>query len=495
MQKRVYQLKYITVTFITVLAFDAYTQPIVRLSLKEAIGLAQKNSLDYKIAMNLARASYWNFQAYKSGFLPKLSLNGTLPDYYRTINAITLPNGQNAFISQNVANSNLNLNLSQNIGLTGGNISVGSSLRRIDNFGNIKEKAYTSVPFTFSYFQNNLVYNNFKWQKKIEPLRLQEAQRNYLENLETISYNTIGRYFELLLAEVQIKLDRQNFKNVDTLVKITQARFEIGTVQLNDVLQSKVSLLNAKKALSNSTLALETAQQNLVRFLNPDKSVRIEPILPDTLIFFDIAPDLALEKAKGNRKFIIEFQRRRLEAEQAIARTKSETGPSIYLRANVGVTQRGNTFTQSYSDLLRNQSVSIGFYIPLVDWGVNKSNRKRAEANLELEINTIAQQELSTEQEIYYQIMKWSMQKEQLDISKETSELAQRRYNIAKQKYSLGSITYTDFNNAQLDKDRAVTDYIYQIQNYWSLYYLIRRLTLFDFESNKNIEFTNLAFD
>lgn len=472
-----------------------FAQQNHKLSLGEAIQLAQKNSLDYKIAMNLARSSYWNFQAYKSGFFPKLSLNGTLPDYYRTINAITLPNGQNAFISQNVANSNLNLNLSQNIGLTGGNISVGSSLRRIDNFGNIKEKAYTSVPFTFSYFQNNLFYNNFKWQKKIEPLRLQEAEKSYLENLETISYNTVGKYFELLLAEVQIKLDRQNFKNIDTLVKITQARFEIGTVQLNDVLQSKVSLLNAKKAVSNSTLALETAHQNLVRFLNPDKSVRIEPILPDTLFFFDIAPDLALEKAKGNRKFTIEFQRRRLEAEQAIARTKSETGPSINLRANVGVTQRGNTFTQSYSDLLRNQSVSIGFYIPLVDWGVNKSNRKRAEANLELEINTIAQQELSTEQEIYYQIMKWSMQKEQLDISKETSELAQRRYNIAKQKYSLGSISYTDFNNAQLDKDRAVTDYIYNIQNYWSLYYLIRRLTLFDFESNKNIEFTDLAFD
>ena len=495
MQKRVYQLKYIIVTFITVLAFDAYTQPIVRLSLKEAIGLAQKNSLDYKIAKNMAKSSYWNFQAYKSDFLPKLSLNGSIPNYYRTINLITLPTGENDFVSQNVANSSLNLNLSQNIGLTGGRISMSSSLQRIDNFGQFDNTSYNSVPFSLSYFQNNLFYNEFKWQKKIQPLRLLEAQREYLENLESISYLTTNKYFDLLSAQQQIKLDQQNLKNIDTLVKITQARFEIGTVQLNNVLQSKVSLLNAKQAVANSTLALETAKQNFMRFLNLNKSEDMELQLPDSVIFFTINPTLALEKAKSNRKFIVEFQRRRLEAEQAIAKTKSETGPTLNIRANLGLTQTGNSFNQTYADLLRNQSVTLAFYIPLLDWGVNRSNRKRAEANLELENNNIEQMEVSAEQEIYYQTMKWSMQKEQMLISREASSLAQQRYDISKQKYTVGSLSYTDFNNAQLDKDRAITDYMINLRNYWALYYLIRRLTLFDFESNKNIEFTDLAFD
>src|SRR5690606_11980161 len=131
---------------------------------------------------------------------------------------------------------------------------------------------------------------------------------------------------------------------------------------------------------------------------------------------------------------------------------------------------------------------------PLVDWGVNKSNRKRAEANLELEENYIAQQQLSAEQEIHYQIMKWEMQQEQMNIAKEASELAQQRYDMAIQKYSLGSIRCTDSNNAQLDKDRAVNDYLNNLQDYWSLYYLIRRLTLFDFEQNKEIEFQDFDF-
>ena len=355
-------------------------------------------------------------------------------------------------------------------------------LQRIDNFGTFRNTAYTSIPFSLSYYQSNLFYNNFKWQKKIEPLRLQEAQRGYIENLEIISYNTTEKYFELLLADVQLKLDQQNLKNIDTLIKITQSRFEIGTVQLNDVLQSKVSLLTAKKAIASSLLRLEVTKQNLVRFLNLSKEDSLELILPSEMINFKVSPEIALEKAQNNSKFVVEIQRQRLEADL------------LMLAQILGLTQRGNTFVQSYEDLLRNQSVSIGFNIPLIDWGINKSNRKRSEANLELMNNNIAQQRLSIEQEVYYQVMKWTMQQEQMDIAKEASELSQQRYDIAKQKYSLGSISYTDFNNAQLDKDRAVIDYINNLNTYWSLYYLIRRLTLFDFEKNKKIELRDMNF-
>lgn len=470
-------------------------QTFMDLSLQTAIQLAQKNSLDYKIAVYMARSSYWNYNAYKAGFLPKLSLNGTLPDYYRTINMITLPNGKNDFVSQNVANSSLNLNVSQNIAITGGSIAASSSLQRIDNMGKLSNTAYTSVPFSLSYFQDNLFYNPFKWKKQIEPLKLQESQREYIENLEDISYKTINKYFSLLLASVQLKLDKQNFKNIDTLLKITQSRFEIGTVNLNDVLQAKVSLLNAKKSLANSTLSLETAEQGFVRFLNLDKGQKINLAAPDSLSFFEIENNKALQQAKENRKYAIAFKRRILQAKESITRTKSETGPSINIRANLGLTQTGSMLQNSYTDLLRNQSVTIGFYIPLINWEVNKSNRKRAQANLDLENTNIAQEELTNEQEISSEVMKWGMQKEQMEISAETSKLAQQRYDISRQKYSLGSISYTDFNNAQMEKDRAITDYINNLRNYWLMYYMIRKITLYDFEKNKKIELSDILFE
>jgi outer membrane protein TolC len=319
-------------------------------------------------------------------------------------------------------------------------------------------------------------------------LKLLEAQRTYLENLENISYNTVSQYFDLLLAYTQLRLDQQNLRNIDTLVKITQARYEIGTAQLNDVLQTKVSLLDAKTSMANSTLSLQNAHQNLIRFLNLDRSTKVELTIPDSLLFFEITPEIALEKAQKSREYIIEFKRRRLEAEQAIARTKAETGPQINIRANIGSTQTGSTIGQAYNTLLTTQALTIGFNIPIIDWGVNKSNRKRAEANLAMELNQIAQGELSAEQELYYQVAKWDMQQQQIEIAKSARDLAEQRYKIARQKYVLGSLSFTDFNNAQFGRDRAVTDYISNLRNYWSMFYLLRRLTLYDFSANKTIE-------
>jgi len=457
------------------------------MSLSDALKLAKVQSLDQKIAYNISQSAYWIYQSYKAGFLPKLSLSGNLPDYYRSINPITLPDGQNQFIGQNVSNASLYLNLTQNIPATGGTLSIGSSLLRIDNFGNFRNTNYTAVPITLNYNQQNLFYNDFKWQRKIQPLKLKEEQRGYLENMENISITTVNYYFTMLMANIQLSLDQQNLKNIDTLVKITKARFEIGTVQLNDVLQSEVSLLKAKRSLYNSTLGLSSATQNLIRYLDLAKGDSLELILPDTLSFFDISKDLALAKAKQNRKFVIEFQRRRLEAEQNEHRTRAESSPVINLRLNIGFTQTGNDLGKSYNDLLRNQALTASIYVPILDWGVNRSNKRRAEANIQLENNNIAQQELLIEQEIDYQIGRWNTQKAQMKIAVETKELSLKRYGIAKQKYALGTLSFTDFNNAQLDKDRAMTDYISMLQNYWSLYFLIRRLTLYDFEKQKNI--------
>lgn len=174
---------------------------------------------------------------------------------------------------------------------------------------------------------------------------------------------------------------------------------------------------------------------------------------------------------------------------------KSQTGPSIDLRANLGLTQTGNTIDRSYADLLRNQSVTLGFYIPLIDWGVNRSNKKRAQANLDLQKASVSQTELNAEQQVVSNIMLWNMQQEQMQISAERSTLAQQRYDMLKQKYALGSISYTDFNNAQLEKDGAINSYIYNLRTYWTAYYTIRSLTLYDFENQKKIQLADLSFD
>lgn len=462
-------------------------QTLIKLTLFDAVKIAQTSSLDYKIAMNSYKSSFWNYQNFRSSFLPKLGLKGVLPQYYRTINAITLPAGEVAFVSQNVSTSSAYLNVTQNIPLTGGILTAGSSLSRIDNFGNYRNRNYTSIPLSLNYTQGSLFYNDYKWQKKIEPLRLTESRKAFAENMESISYNTVNQFFDLLLTSVRLKLDKQNLKNIDTLLKITQARFDIGTVQLNELLQIKLSFLNAKTALNNSAQALDIAQQNICHFLNIEPGFDVQS--PDSLVFFRITKEAALEKARSNRKYITEFQRRLIEAQQAIAKTKAETGPQITLSANIGLAQTSNTITQAYQNLLSNQLVTVGFDLPLLDWGVNKSNRKRAEENLALETNRIKQENLSYEQEIISKVLNWNKDQEQLTIALEALKIAEQRYEVARQKYALGTLNFTEFNNSQLDKDNSAIEYINNLKDFWNTYFYIRKITLFDFSTNLNIEY------
>ena len=71
-------------------------------------------------------------------------------------------------------------------------------------YGDNSSTGFAVVPFSINYSQNSLFYNEFKWNKKIEPLLYEEAKRDFIENMEQISLNTSRRYFALLKAQSSI---------------------------------------------------------------------------------------------------------------------------------------------------------------------------------------------------------------------------------------------------------------------------------------------------
>ena len=62
-----------------------------------------------------------------------------------------------------------------------------------------------------------------------------------------------------------------------------------------------------------------------------------------------------------------------------------------------------------------------------------------------------------------------------------------QRYEMVMERFINGTADVTDLNTAQSEKDEAANRYIQELNNYWSYYYNIRRLTLFDYISRTNI--------
>jgi outer membrane protein TolC len=110
-----------------------------------------------------------------------------------------------------------------------------------------------------------------------------------------------------------------------------------------------------------------------------------------------------------------------------------------------------------------------------------------AESNEELIKTSVEQERIDFDQEIFLKVMQFNMQARQLNIAAKSDTVAQKRFEVTKQRYLIGTIDITELNIAQADKDNNRKAYIMALQSYWSNYYDIRRLTLFDFQRNKRI--------
>jgi len=457
-----------------------------KIKLDEAILLAKKKSPEYKALMNQSQASYWRNRNYIAEFLPQFKLIARVPEYSNSITKITNDQGQDVFVGQNQSRLDARLAVEQQVPYTGGTFSLNTHLQRIDRYGDNKSTSYSVIPFSINYFQNSLFYNPFKWDKKIEPLVYEEAKRDFIEKMEEISISTCSRYFGLLKAQVQLNIAMNNLHNQDTLYQIAQGRFRIGKIAENELLQMELSKLNSKNTVTTNTILLKRTSQNLARFLELDTE-SIELDIPEKLSDFTVSVEKALEEAQSNRKAVIAFRRRRLEAEKRLAQVKGSNRLEIDVRANFGLNRSSDDFNTLFQDYDQQQNLVINLGIPIFDWGVSKSKRKMAEADLGLTETYIEQDQQAFEQEIYLHTLNWSNQKDFLETAEKAKEVATKSYELTKKRYILGKITIRDLNLSQQEKDRAVVKYLNSLESFWIDYYLLRKLTLYDFVEDKKI--------
>jgi len=479
MNKIIYQVIIILLVTNSALAQKVY-------SLKEVIEIAKSQSPAYKRSETRKENRYWQYRVFKSNYVPQLSLRGVLPGYDNSVSAVEQNDGSFEFIPRTINNSNVNLNLEQQIGLTGGRVFLRSSIDRFDDF-NTNNFSYGSDPLSIGLEQPLFAFNRLKWDKMIEPLRYEESKREYVEEFEQISKDVSTLFFDLLSAQVGLQIAQQNLGNNDTIYKIAQGRYELGKIPENELLQLELNLMNSRQAVAQSSLDLETGQLAIKSYLGLNAQGDLDLIVPGQIPIFIINPDKALDEALKNRQEAIAFKRRLIEANSEVARARGETGLDMNLSGSFGLTNQANNLPDIYVRPEDQQRVRLSFSIPIVDWGRQKARVRTAEANYQLVQYTVEQEKVNFEQEVYTQVKTLEMLRDQVAITQKADDISQRRYNISKNRYLIGKISITDLSLALTEKDQAKRDYINSLGNFWQAYYNLRQLTLYDFEQNTRL--------
>ena len=122
-----------------------------------------------------------------------------------------------------------------------------------------------------------------KWNRRIEPVRYAEAKAAFITATEEVTMRAITYYFNLLLAEENLGTARQNLSNADHLYKVALAKREMGQISENELLQLKLSALNAKASLTEAESDLNAKMFQLRAFLGVGEDENLRPVIPETV--------------------------------------------------------------------------------------------------------------------------------------------------------------------------------------------------------------------
>jgi outer membrane protein TolC len=450
------------------------------LTLKRAIEIARTQSPDAWVARHSFRSQYWNYCYYKANYLPSLTFTST-PNFNHRINAITLEDGTSKYLQQNQLMTDANLSLTQNITLTGGALFLQTGLQRLDILNN-DTHSYKSNPVLIGYQQALWGYNNLKWDRKIEPIRFEEAKKTYVETMEMVSVKATKLFFDLARAQTNLDISTFNYIHADTLYIFAQGRYEIGTISENEMLQLEIDRLTEESNMLNAQLEVDDYMQELRAYLGIKESVPILASAEGETPQFTVDINLALQWAFANHPDILTINRRKLESESSVAYAKATTGLRADIYAMFGLTQTGNEINTSYKNPLNQQYIELGIRLPILDWGRGKGQVRVAQSRRDM-IFTQEEQNLSNfEQNVQKIVKQFNLQTGKVLIAAKTDQTAERRNEVARKLYLLGKSSILDLNASILQKDTAKRNYINSLYNFWSLFYTLRSLTLYDFE-------------
>lgn len=469
------------------LSAAAEDSAVLSLSLTDVMARARRNSVDAEVALNQLKSAYWGYRSYRAELLPEISLNATLPSYRKQYSSYMESNGSYSFVPNNYLQMNGELSVMQNIWLTGGKVSVNTSLDFYRQLGSGSYNRFMSIPVAITLTQPIFGVNTLKWDRRIEPVRYAEAKARFLSATEDVARQAISLYFSLLMARENHRIAQQNLENSKKLYDVAKVKREMGQISQNDLLQMELNLLNAKTEMTDCESSLKSNMFSLRSFLDYGENVDILPEIPLDVPKVEIAYADALEKAQSNNQFAKNMLRRQLEADYEVAKAKGAQR-EINLFAQLGYTGTDRIFSGSYGNLKSNQVVEIGIEIPLVDWGRRKGEVKVAESNRKLVESQVRQENMNFNQNLFILVERYGNQLKQIEIARRADEIAQKRYATNVETFLVGKISTLDLNDSRVKKDEARREYVNELYYFWSYYYQIRSLTLWDYERNTGID-------
>jgi len=459
------------------------------LTLEMVLQRAQEKSIQSLLTKNEFLEAYWNYKMYRAEQLPFLYLDLMPISYDKSFTQIyNVVDEKDEFVEMYNVGASAGLNLAQNIGLTGGRVSLSSGLYRVQNLYIENDISYSSIPFMISYHQPLFAHNEYKWDKIIEPKKYEKAKSELLQDLQELNVEAVFVFFHVISAQNNVSMAEAEVAVTDTLLRIGRTRQGIADIDREDLLNLELNYNNAKVKLLQYREELRKAKDQFRLFTGLGHSEDFTLLIPGSPPSVELSPDDALTLARMNNPDIFVLEIDRLEAQKNSDKAVKAFRFNMNMDLSYGLNQTGVDIPQAYSDPLDRQLAIITMQVPILDWGRRKRAVSLAQSREEI-VNAHSNLELQNiEQEIMNLAYQYELKELESESTAKADSIAKISYELALIRFRNGAATITDLDNSQSKKDAARQQYLNTQEKFWTLFYQLQSATLYDLRIKKELD-------
>ncbi len=315
------------------------------------------------------------------------------------------------------------------------------------------ERAPNSLPFDYSVYQNSLsltqnVFKGFETQSRVaqQESRTLAAAYNYIEKVNSLSFETLNAYIELMKNQELLAIQKENIEIHAEIFKKVQKLYDAGLTTLSEVnkIESALALANANYVVQENTLLNASHTMQKILGHTPETQNMIKPA---TDVPFPATVEEATEIATKNNpsllvsKYNIELARATYEEK------KSPFYPSVDLELSQSYNKNLSGVEGKYENLRAMAYLRYNLFNGFAD----KAGMQKSVSTIhqEMEIRNRLQREV-----VERLNLSWTSHEklgEQLKYLNEYKKFSLQTLTLYSKEYDLGRRSLLDLLSAQND--------------------------------------------
>jgi outer membrane protein len=266
-------------------------------------------------------------------------------------------------------------------------------------------------------------------------------------------------YWKALLSRALVDVSREVVRAAEEQVRISREKYEVGSVNLADVLRNQAFYAEAAQELVNTQKDAEMALVELKTVMGVSLASQIE--LTDALRYEPVngTVDGALETAMKNRPELIAANAAVHEAEAKRRFAKGSFSPQVYFTA------MGDTASVSGSGM-KGFGAGLMVSLPLADGGLRRAQVAEADARLDAAEKQYQAAVLQVGQDVANAWLSVQAAEANIRTSEAVVKQAEEQYRISRLRYEAGKAINLEVLDSIAALGRARTDYLKAVYEY-----------------------------